>query len=663
MTGFTVEIDQNTYLPAGVGRVDAIVTVQAPDTPVAAPPADGLEIIILDCSTSMSGDRISAARRAAAEAIAQVRDGVAFAVIAGTATAEQVYPATGTAIASGRTRAEATATGAAAAGQRRHRDRHLADPRRADRRPARRTALRHAILLTDGQNGEPAAGVPVRARRRRRPVHLRLPRRRHRLAGGRAARDRVGPARHRRHRRRSRRPRRRLPRDHGRRDGEDHGRPGAAALDAAHGPGEVRQAGGADDRGPHRPPHRSPATCAATTRSGRGARRAATTTCASSSCPAWSARPPWPRPGSASCAATRCSARATCSREWTDDTALSTRISRGVALYTGQAELAEAIQEGLAAQERGDVRTATARLGRAVELAARDRQRRARRGCWPRSSTSTAATGTVRLRAEASKAARMTLDSRSTVTVRVRGRADEAVATCPAGHESATTDYCDECGVPMTPPPPAPPCGAALPGLRRGARGRRPVLRGLRARLDQAAARARPVVGGRHRGPGVVRGGLPPRGPRHRVGDVPAVLPAAHVPTGRGADDDRAPQPLPRRRAGDRPVRPAARPRRLHAARRAAGGPGRRLGPRRRRLAQRHRGQRLTRTRSPRTCRCASSVGDRIKIGAWTVLTVQRRSVPVDARARAGAPGSTGPASARRSRRGCRPHGPAPARR
>jgi hypothetical protein len=57
---FTVEVDQNSYLPAGIGRVDAIVTVQAPDTPVAAPPADALEIIILDCSTSMSGDRISA---------------------------------------------------------------------------------------------------------------------------------------------------------------------------------------------------------------------------------------------------------------------------------------------------------------------------------------------------------------------------------------------------------------------------------------------------------------------------------------------------------------------------------------------------------------------------------------------------------------------------
>ena len=29
------------------------------------------------------------------------------------------------------------------------------------------------------------------------------------------------------------------------------------------------------------------------------------------------------------------------------------------------------------------------------------------------------------------------------------------MATCPAGHESATTDYCDECGVPMSAPPPA----------------------------------------------------------------------------------------------------------------------------------------------------------------------------------------------------------------
>ena len=54
---------------------------------------------------------------------------------------------------------------------------------------------------------------------------------------------------------------------------------------------------------------------------------------------------------------------------WTDDTALSTKINQRVAHYTGQAELAGAIQEGLAARDAGDVPTATAKLGRAVQLA------------------------------------------------------------------------------------------------------------------------------------------------------------------------------------------------------------------------------------------------------------------------------------------------------
>ncbi|MFC5006284.1 hypothetical protein ACFPIJ_51750 [Dactylosporangium cerinum] len=55
--------------------------------------------------------------------------------------------------------------------------------------------------------------------------------------------------------------------------------------------------------------------------------------------------------------------------EWTDDEALSTKINPRVAHYTGQAELAAAIQEGLAARDGGDTETATAKLGRAVQLA------------------------------------------------------------------------------------------------------------------------------------------------------------------------------------------------------------------------------------------------------------------------------------------------------
>jgi len=104
--GFTVDVDQNSYLPAGASQVDAIVTVTMTGGPL--PPA-GLEMIIVDCSTSMSGDKIVSARRATAAAIAELRDGVSFTVIAGTDRAEQLYPQfAGTATADAGTRAEAT---------------------------------------------------------------------------------------------------------------------------------------------------------------------------------------------------------------------------------------------------------------------------------------------------------------------------------------------------------------------------------------------------------------------------------------------------------------------------------------------------------------------------------------------------------------------------
>ena len=61
---------------------------------------------------------------------------------------------------------------------------------------------------------------------------------------------------------------------------------------------------------------------------------------------------------------------------WSDDSTLTTRINPAVAHYTGQAELADAIQEGLAAKAAGDDATATLKLGRAAQLAARNRRRR-----------------------------------------------------------------------------------------------------------------------------------------------------------------------------------------------------------------------------------------------------------------------------------------------
>ena len=54
---------------------------------------------------------------------------------------------------------------------------------------------------------------------------------------------------------------------------------------------------------------------------------------------------------------------------WTNDDALSTRINREVAHYTGQAELADAIATGLAARQSGDEKEATLKLGRAVQIA------------------------------------------------------------------------------------------------------------------------------------------------------------------------------------------------------------------------------------------------------------------------------------------------------
>jgi hypothetical protein len=118
------------------------------------------EVIVIDCSSSMIADRkIDQAKTATLAAIDCIRDGVAFAVIAGTMTADQVYPERGLATASDSTRAAARA----------------AVPRlRADGGTAIGSWLRaagalfhdrpdticHAILLTDGQNvGESAAGL------------------------------------------------------------------------------------------------------------------------------------------------------------------------------------------------------------------------------------------------------------------------------------------------------------------------------------------------------------------------------------------------------------------------------------------------------------------------------------------------------------------------
>ncbi len=53
---------------------------------------------------------------------------------------------------------------------------------------------------------------------------------------------------------------------------------------------------------------------------------------------------------------------------WTDDPEPAARIDLHVAHYSGQAELAAAIQEGLQARREGNLDRATLRLGRAVQI-------------------------------------------------------------------------------------------------------------------------------------------------------------------------------------------------------------------------------------------------------------------------------------------------------
>ena len=106
---------------------------------------------------------------------------------------------------------------------------------------------------------------------------------------------------------------------------------------------------------------------------------------------------------------------------WTDDEQLSTRISREVAHYTGQAELAECIQEGLEARKAGDDVTATDKLGRAVQLASEsgnDGTMKLLQAVVEIVDPGTG-TGTVRLRRDVAAADEMALDTRSTKTVRV----------------------------------------------------------------------------------------------------------------------------------------------------------------------------------------------------------------------------------------------------
>ncbi len=105
---------------------------------------------------------------------------------------------------------------------------------------------------------------------------------------------------------------------------------------------------------------------------------------------------------------------------WSNDVSLTARISPEVAHYTGQTELASAIQEGLAAKAAGDDRTATTKLGRAIQLAQQTGNEEATAKLRKVVDVEDAATGTVRLKRSVDKIDEMALDTASTKTTRIR---------------------------------------------------------------------------------------------------------------------------------------------------------------------------------------------------------------------------------------------------
>ncbi len=421
MANWTAEVFQNEYLPDGATDVHAIVTVTCANSGQAG--SSGIaagEVIVIDCSGSMMNPRtkITAARQAATVAINEIADGTWFGVIAGLGLPQQVYPYSGMVQAGPRTRAEAAQAvaqlepnGGTALG-------HwlLAADALFEQSPARQ---RHAILLTDGKNeGESRDTFQDAVTRvtgkfqcdcrgvgadwdvnELRGISTALLgsvglianpadmaddfRDMMRVAMGRGVADATlkvwAPQ-------------------------------GAEVL-------FVRQVAPSIEDLTDRRTVLSPLISSFPTgawgdesRDYHVAVRVAA------------------KPIGAEQLAGRVQlevggavvAQGLVKALWSSDAALTTRINPAVAHYTGQAELAAAIQEGLAAKAVGDEATATFKLGRAAKLAADTGNEDATNKLKKVVDIDDAETGTVRLKRDVAKLDEMALDTSSTKTTRVR---------------------------------------------------------------------------------------------------------------------------------------------------------------------------------------------------------------------------------------------------
>lgn len=108
---------------------------------------------------------------------------------------------------------------------------------------------------------------------------------------------------------------------------------------------------------------------------------------------------------------------------WTADESLSSRIDRHVAHYTGQDDLAQAIQQGMEQREQGNEAAATQLLGRAVKIAHSSGNAEMTQRLAKVVEVVDASQGTIRLKKKVDKAAAMDLELESRTTKRVAKKA------------------------------------------------------------------------------------------------------------------------------------------------------------------------------------------------------------------------------------------------
>ena len=425
---FTVDIYQNEYLPEGGREVNAVITVVAAGIPTPAPTAatGSAEIIVVDCSGSMKSPstKIAGARAATEAAVEVIRDGVAFAVIAGTEKAKAIFPADGRlATADPQTRETAKQAvarlkpgGGTAIGQ----WLRLACQMFSSH-PAQ---LRHTILLTDGQDEHEShedlrsaielcegvfscdcrgVGTDWRVDELRR-ISSAL------LGTVDIVPDPAGLA-------------------------ADFSAMMAAAMDKQVADVSLRiwtpqhasirfikQVAPAvedltrrrADSGPQAGDYPTGAWGAGESRDYHLCVQVPPVTVGQDMLAARVSLVTGPA------LAPEVLGQGLVKAIWTGDVATSTRMNGRVAHYTGQAELAQVIQDGLEAKQQGDEDTATAKLGRAMALAQQSGHEDTARLLAKVVDVVDAASGTVRLKKNVEDADEMALNTRSTKTVRAR---------------------------------------------------------------------------------------------------------------------------------------------------------------------------------------------------------------------------------------------------